>query len=130
MRLIDDLKLTREFASIQDDGERVPYLRDVILCNHEGSVKDVLKYLSDNGYTVFQQAGYAENGDSCIYVVVYDPDSGHSGMCGVQVLKVYIYDAEIDLDGIAYFSTRKRCDFGNLSRLSYVYKRDIFYVLN
>lgn len=131
MKLIDDLEATRNIAMMQDIGYRVKFLSDIILVNHQGSAKKILNYLSKNGFVVREQQGVVVKGDSEIIVKVYDPMSiDNNGLCGIELLKVYIYDAEIDLDGLCFFSTRKRCDFGNLSRLAFIYESDGFNVIN
>lgn len=131
MKLIDDLEDTRNIAMIQPNGEYVRFLRDVILVNHKGSAKKVLDYLSKNGFSVREQQGVAVKDDHTVIVKIYDSLSdNNNGLYGIEILKVYIYDAEIDLDVLYYCSTRKHCDFGNLSRLAFVYESDGFKVIN
>lgn len=131
MELIDDLEATRNIAAMQPDGKYVRFLSDVILVNHKGSLRKVLDYLSKYEFSVREQQGVAVKGDHNIIVKIYDSMSdNNNGLCGIEILKVYIYNAEIDLDGLYYYSTRKRCDFGNLSRLAFIYESDGFKVSN
>lgn len=131
MKLIDDLEATRNIATMQPDGKHVRLLSDVILVDHKGSLRKVLDYLSKYGFSVREQQEVAVKGDHKVIVKIYDSMSDdNNGLCGVELLKVYIYNAEIDLDGLYYCSTRKRCDFGNLSRLAFIYESDGFRVIN
>lgn len=131
MRLVDDLEATRNIARMQPDGKYIRFLSDLILVNHKGSLRKVLDYLNKCGFSVREQQAVAVKGDHNVIVKIYDSTSDdNNGLCGVEILKVYIYNAEIDLDGLYYCSTRKRCDFGNLSRLAFIYESDGFNVIN